>query len=178
MAVLGVMQHDIRTLAAIRFALSTRRDLLLEILALRHQLAVRARPNRRFRRSDRLPRIGFLAVDAQQREVLTRREGRPVPSAVANGTVTRVRQWRVTNRDRCGCHREVAVCALVCEGSVCVGGSRTGRNIGEAQPVSVFDDELAANGQLPDAPTSFRSLGEELALVLRPGARRTKAIDR
>src|SRR5678815_4753845 len=53
-AVRGAMQHVIRTLAAIRFALSTRRDLLLEILALRHQLAVRARPNRRFRRSDRL----------------------------------------------------------------------------------------------------------------------------
>ena len=48
------MQHVIRTLAAIRFALSTRRDLLLEILALRHQLAVLARSNRRFRPSDRL----------------------------------------------------------------------------------------------------------------------------
>jgi hypothetical protein len=43
-----------RTLAAIRFALSTRRDLLLEILALRHQLVVLARSNRRFRPSDRL----------------------------------------------------------------------------------------------------------------------------
>jgi putative transposase len=52
--VLRAMQHVIQTLAAIRFALSTRRDLLLEILALRHQLAVRARPNRRFRPSDRL----------------------------------------------------------------------------------------------------------------------------
>jgi hypothetical protein len=48
------MHHVIRTLAAIRFALSTRRDLLLEILALHHQLAVRARGNRRFRLSDRL----------------------------------------------------------------------------------------------------------------------------
>ena len=48
------MQPVIQTLAAIRFALSTRRDVLLEILALRHQLAVRARPNRRFRSSDRL----------------------------------------------------------------------------------------------------------------------------
>lgn len=37
--------------------------------------------------------------------------------------LTRVRQWRVTNRDRCERHREVAVCALVCGGSVCVGGS-------------------------------------------------------
>jgi putative transposase len=40
--------------AAIRFALSTRRDLLLECLALRHQLAVLARSNRRFRQSDRV----------------------------------------------------------------------------------------------------------------------------
>jgi hypothetical protein len=48
------MQLVIRTLATIRCALSTRRDLLLEILALRHQLAVRARSNRRFRPSDRL----------------------------------------------------------------------------------------------------------------------------
>ncbi len=48
------MQHVVRTLAAIRFALSTRRDLLLEMLALRHQLAVLARSNRRFRPSDRL----------------------------------------------------------------------------------------------------------------------------
>src|SRR4030095_11937753 len=44
------------------------------------------------------PRIGFLAVDAQQREVLTRREGRPVPRAVGDGTVTRVRQGRVSTR--------------------------------------------------------------------------------
>ena len=60
MAVLGVMQHVIRTLAAIRFALSTRRDLLLEILAPRHQLAVRARPNRR---SDRLTVYGGSSCD-------------------------------------------------------------------------------------------------------------------
>jgi hypothetical protein len=42
------------TTAASRSGLSTRRDLLLEILALRHQLAVLARTNRRFRTSDRL----------------------------------------------------------------------------------------------------------------------------
>jgi hypothetical protein len=48
------MQLLNRILAAIRFALSTRRDLLLEMLALRHQLGVRARSNRRFRPSDRL----------------------------------------------------------------------------------------------------------------------------
>src|SRR4029450_5431793 len=70
MAVLGVMQHVIRTLAAIRFALSTRRDLLLEILALRHQLAVRARPNRRFRRSDRLLWLILRRVGPRWRDAL------------------------------------------------------------------------------------------------------------
>jgi hypothetical protein len=43
-----------RTVAAVRLALSTRRDLLLENLALHHQLGVLARSNRRFRPSDRL----------------------------------------------------------------------------------------------------------------------------
>ena len=38
--------------SAVRLASATRRDLLLEVLALRHQLAVLARSNRRFRRSD------------------------------------------------------------------------------------------------------------------------------
>ena len=51
---LRAMRHVGGTVAAIRFALSTRRDLLLEMLALRHQLAVLARSNRRFRPSDRL----------------------------------------------------------------------------------------------------------------------------
>ena len=64
------MQHVIRTLAAIRFALSTRRDLLLEILALRHQLAVRARPNRRFRPSDRLLWLVMRRVWPRWREAL------------------------------------------------------------------------------------------------------------
>jgi putative transposase len=48
------MRHVVRTVAAIRFAWSTRRDLLLESLALRHQLGVLARSNRRFRPADRL----------------------------------------------------------------------------------------------------------------------------
>lgn len=48
------MRRGVRTVAAIRFALATRRDLLLEILALRHQLGVLARSNRRFRGADRL----------------------------------------------------------------------------------------------------------------------------
>src|SRR4030095_15213195 len=48
------MRHVVRMVVAIRFALSTRRDLLLEILALRHQRHVLVRSNRRFRPSDRL----------------------------------------------------------------------------------------------------------------------------
>jgi hypothetical protein len=51
---LPAMRHVVRMVAAIRFALSTRRDLLLEMLALHDQLAVLARSNRRFRPSDRL----------------------------------------------------------------------------------------------------------------------------
>jgi homeodomain-containing protein len=48
------MRHVVRMVVAIRFALSTRRDLLFEILALRHQLHVLVRSNRRFRPSGRL----------------------------------------------------------------------------------------------------------------------------
>ncbi len=48
------MRDVSRTSAAVRSASSTRRDLLLECLALRHQLSVLARSNRRFRPSDRL----------------------------------------------------------------------------------------------------------------------------
>ena len=54
LAILRAMRHVVRMVAAIGFALSTRRDLLLEILALRHQLRVLVRSNRRFRPSDRL----------------------------------------------------------------------------------------------------------------------------
>lgn len=82
-------------------------------------------------------------MDAQQREVLTRREGRPVPPDVANGTVTRVRQLRVTNRDRYERHRDGRRLRLVCGESVCVGESRTGRNIGEAHEPK-FESEFVA----------------------------------
>src|SRR5262245_30458529 len=64
------MSHIIRTLAEIRFALSTRRDLLLEMLALRHQLAVRTRSNRRFRPSDRLLWLILRRVWPRWRDVL------------------------------------------------------------------------------------------------------------
>ena len=48
------MRDAFRMVAAFWSALSTRRDLLLEILALRHQLGVLGRSDRRFRPSDRL----------------------------------------------------------------------------------------------------------------------------
>jgi hypothetical protein len=48
------MRQVVATVTAIRFALSPRRDLVLELLALHHQVAVLARSNRRFRSSDRL----------------------------------------------------------------------------------------------------------------------------
>src|SRR6266850_2156935 len=51
---LPTMRHVVGTVTAIRFALSTRRDLLLEVLALHHQLAVLASSNGRVRPSDRL----------------------------------------------------------------------------------------------------------------------------
>ena len=48
------MRAAIWTVAGLRSALCARRDLLLESLALRHQLCVLARSDRRFRPSDRL----------------------------------------------------------------------------------------------------------------------------
>ena len=48
------MRAIIRTGAAVRAAGATRRDLLLETFALRHQLGVLARSNKRFRLADRL----------------------------------------------------------------------------------------------------------------------------
>ena len=51
---LQAMRGGFRTGAAIRSAQATRTDLLLETLALRHQLGVLARSHRRFRPTDRL----------------------------------------------------------------------------------------------------------------------------
>jgi hypothetical protein len=53
-ATLRAMRDVSRSCAAVQSASSTRGDLLLESLALRHQLSVLARSNRRFRPSDRL----------------------------------------------------------------------------------------------------------------------------
>jgi hypothetical protein len=54
LAILQAMRDGIRTVGALRSALSGRRDLLLEYLALRHQVAVLSRSDRRFRTVDRL----------------------------------------------------------------------------------------------------------------------------
>ena len=54
LARLQPMREAFRTVAALRCALSTRGNLLFELLALRHQLGVLARSGRRFRPSDRL----------------------------------------------------------------------------------------------------------------------------
>lgn len=83
------MQHVVRTLAAIRFALSMRRDLLLEILALRHQLAVRARSNRRLRPSDRLLWLILRRVWPRWRDALV---------LVQPATVDRWHRARVVRR--------------------------------------------------------------------------------
>src|SRR6202158_2180682 len=64
------MRETFRTVAALRSALSTRANLLLEILALRHQLGVLARSNRRFRPSDRLLWVCLRRWWPQWREAL------------------------------------------------------------------------------------------------------------
>jgi len=48
------MRDALRTVAALRSALFVRIDVFFEILALRHQLGVLARSDRRFRPADRL----------------------------------------------------------------------------------------------------------------------------
>jgi hypothetical protein len=53
-AILQTVRAGIPTIAALGTVLCARRDLLLEILALRHQLAVLRRSDRRFRLTDRL----------------------------------------------------------------------------------------------------------------------------
>jgi hypothetical protein len=54
LAILRAMRDAFRTIAVLRSALTAHRDLLLEILALRHQVCVLGRSDRRFRPSDRL----------------------------------------------------------------------------------------------------------------------------
>ncbi|HJZ73151.1 MAG TPA: helix-turn-helix domain-containing protein [Vicinamibacterales bacterium] len=64
------MSDVVRTVAAIRAAVSSRLDLLFEVLALRHQVTVLARANRRFRRSDRLLWLMLRRVWPRWREAL------------------------------------------------------------------------------------------------------------
>src|SRR5713101_2066606 len=59
-----------RTVGALRSALSTRRDLLIENLALRHQLGVLARSDRRFRPWDRLLWLCLRRLWARWRDAL------------------------------------------------------------------------------------------------------------
>jgi hypothetical protein len=64
------MRHVVATVTAIRLALSARRDLLLEMLALHHQVGVVARSNRRFRPSDRLLWLVLRRLWPQWRDAL------------------------------------------------------------------------------------------------------------
>ena len=70
LAILQAMHDAFRTVGALRSALSTRRDLLLEHLALRHQLGVLARSHRRFRPSDRLLWLCLRRVWPRWRDAL------------------------------------------------------------------------------------------------------------
>jgi len=67
---LHAMRQVVRMVTTIRLAVWTRRDLLLEILALRHQVAVLTRSNRRFRPSDRLLWLILRRIWPQWRSAL------------------------------------------------------------------------------------------------------------
>src|SRR5262249_2605469 len=64
------MSHIGRAVTAIRLAFAAHRDLLLEVLAPHHQLAVLARSNRRFRTPDRLLWLFLRRVWPQWRNAL------------------------------------------------------------------------------------------------------------
>jgi hypothetical protein len=70
------VREAFQTVAALRSALSTRGNLLLELLALRHQLGVLARSDRRFRPSDRLLWVCLRRLWPRWREALTLRDRR------------------------------------------------------------------------------------------------------
>jgi hypothetical protein len=69
-AILRPMRFALRPVSVLRSALCTRRDLFLEILALRHQLGVLSRADRRFRPSDRLFWMCLRRVWPRWREAL------------------------------------------------------------------------------------------------------------
>ncbi len=99
LARLQAMHEAFRTVAALRSALSTRGNLLLELLAVRHQLGVLARSDRRFRPSDRLLWVCLRRVWPRWREALV---------LVQAATVARWRRdgfrgcWRRRSRQRQG----------------------------------------------------------------------------
>src|SRR5438128_12357835 len=67
LAILQAMSAASWMVAALRSALCPRRDLLLEILALRRQVGVLGRSDRRFRPSDRpAGRVAFVATVARR----------------------------------------------------------------------------------------------------------------
>src|SRR5216683_1371721 len=84
------MRDAFRTVAALRSALSTRRDLLLEHLALRHQLGVLARSDRRFRPSDRLLWLCLRRLWPRWRDALVLVQ----PATVARWHREGFRGWR------------------------------------------------------------------------------------
>src|SRR5438128_8630258 len=90
------MPQVVATVISIRFALSARRDLLLESLALRHQLSVLARSNRRFRPSNRLLCLFLRWLWPRWREALVL-----VLSGFAAGFAARASVRRTSARARC-----------------------------------------------------------------------------
>ena len=99
LARLQPMREAFRTVAPLRSALSTRGNLLFELLALRHQLGVLGRSDRRFRPSDRLLWVCLRRFWPRWREALV---------VVQPATVTRWHRegfrecWRRRSRRRPG----------------------------------------------------------------------------
>ena len=92
LAMLRPMRQVVRMVTAIRFALWMRKELLLEMLALRHQLAVLRRSNRRFRPPDRLLWLILRRIWPQWRDALVLVQ----PATVERGRRDRCdrRWWR------------------------------------------------------------------------------------
>jgi hypothetical protein len=94
LAILRAMRHLVGAVAAVEFAVSTRRDLVLKILALRHQLRV-VRSNRRFRPPDLLVWLVLRRSWPRWREALV---------LVQPATVGR---WHRDGLHRCSAARDV-----------------------------------------------------------------------
>ena len=93
LAILRAMRDGIRTVDALRSAVSARRDLFLEHLALRHQVGILARSNRRFRAADRLLWLCLRSLWPKWRQALV---------LVQPATVVR---WRRGGLRRCWSRR-------------------------------------------------------------------------